>query len=133
MTSYLSNRLQYVSLNNVNFKYKTAEMDVPQGSVIRSLLFLIYDFQNCMSSLPIYLVFADDTAVVVSANTLQNLEFLLNFELSKINTWMNKNKLTINPSKIYALVISPRLAVNTSSLNIRLNSSRIKKTDCINY
>ena len=82
MTSYLSNRSQYVSLNNVNFKYKAVEMDVPQGSAIRPLLFLIYASQNCMFSLPI--LFADDTAVVVNADTLQKLEFLLNFELSKI-------------------------------------------------
>ena len=38
--------------------------------------------KSCMSSVPI--LFADDTAVVVSANSLQNLEVFINSELSKI-------------------------------------------------
>ena len=75
---------------------------------------------------------ADDTAVVVNANSLQNLEFFLNSELPKINIWMNK-KLTINPPKSYALVIPPTLAVKASFFNIRLNSSEIEVNDCINY
>ena len=40
---------------------------------------------------------------------------------------MNKNKLTINPSNSYARVTSPRLAVNTSSLKVRLTQVELKK------
>ena len=46
---------------------------------------------------------------------------------------MNQNKVTINSSKAYALIISPTLAVNPLSIIISLNSSRIEVTDCINY
>ena len=46
---------------------------------------------------------------------------------------MNKNKPTVDPLKSYTLVIPPRLAVKTSFINIRLNSSRIEVTDCYDY
>ena len=78
-------------------------------------------------------LFADDTAVVVSADSLQNLEVFINLELSKINTWMNQNEVTINPLKSYALIIPPTLAMNPSSINVSLNSSRIEVTECINH
>ena len=56
-----------------------------------------------MSSVP--RLFADDTAVV-SADFLQNLGsyYTVHSKLSKINTWMNQNKITINPSTSYALI-----------------------------
>ena len=87
--------------------------------------------QNCMSS--VQRLFTDVTTVVVRADSLQSLKIYLNSELPKINTWMNKNKLTKNSTKSYALVIPPILAVNTSSIKIRFNSSRIEAIDCINY
>ena len=40
--SYLSDRRQYVSINGVNSNEVTMQFGVPQGSVIGTLLFLIY-------------------------------------------------------------------------------------------
>ena len=62
-----------------------------------------------MSNVP--RLFAYDTAVVVSADSLQNLKVLIESKLSKINTWMNQNKVTINSSKSDAFIIPPTLAV----------------------
>ena len=84
-----------------------------------------------MSSLP--RCFSDNTSVVVSTDSLHNLEIFLDFELSKINTWMNKNKLTIYPLKSYALVILSMLVLKMSCINIRFNLCRTKVTGCINY
>ena len=45
--SYLGNRNQYVILNGSNSSIKTMLTGVPQGSVLRSLLFLIYINDLC--------------------------------------------------------------------------------------
>ena len=46
---------------------------------------------------------------------------------------MNKNKPTVDPLKSCTLVIPRRLALKTSFINIRLNSSRTEVTDCYDY
>ena len=40
--SYLSDRTQYATINNERSEVQTIRYDVPQGSIVRPLLFLIY-------------------------------------------------------------------------------------------
>jgi len=101
MQLYLVNRKQYISLNSsIQRNIQTVSIGVPQGSVIGPLLFLIYinALQNCMKSAPRH--FADDTAILVNANSnyLQELEHKINQQLNNVSDWMNKNNLTVNPS-----------------------------------
>ena len=84
MQSYLNNRLQYVYINNIESNRRSVIMGVPQGSVLGPLLFLIYinDLQNCLKIIPRF--FADDTALLINASSIRELEIKINEELSRV-------------------------------------------------
>ena len=75
--SYLSNRKQYVFLNGESSEVKDITCGVPQGSVLATLLFLLYinDIPIISEVLDFYL-FADDN--------LDKLKRKVNKELGKL-------------------------------------------------
>ena len=80
-------------------------------------------------------LFADDTALLINASSICELEIKINEELSRVSQWMSKNCLTINHYKSQAIIIPPLLSqiVSPSNINIKLNSSTIAISDNINY
>ena len=64
-SSYLAERKQYTSINNLNLKIDDISHGVPQGSVLGPLLFLIYinDLNNAIKFSYIR-QFADDTNIL---------------------------------------------------------------------
>ena len=95
--SYLSNRRQFVSLFGTNSDYQTVTCGVPQGSVLGSLLFLLYinDMPKCSNILEFNL-FADGTNLFLNSPNILNLETNLNVELGKGSQWLYANKLSLN-------------------------------------
>ena len=75
---------------------------VPEGSVLGSLVFLIYfnDIYNSSKKLSFYL-FADDTNLLYADSMLdlRSLESVINIELQKVCDWLNANKLTVDAKK----------------------------------
>ena len=88
--SYLSDRLQYVELDNVKSSRINVKYGVPQGSILGPLLFILYinDLPNSLVNQPT--LFADDTCILISNHSLVNLETQSNDELkcvSEFNEW----------------------------------------------
>ena len=70
LQNYLTNRQQYVQLENSKSSLKPIKCGVPQGSILGPLLYLIYvnDIENsCDSNI---LSFADDTTIYSSHSEL---------------------------------------------------------------
>ena len=61
----------------------------PQGSVLGTLLFLIYinDLPNILQ----FFLFADNTNIYYEAESPEKLELVINKELKKLQTWLVVN------------------------------------------
>ena len=84
--SYVSERKQYVYLNGHSSDLRKISCGVPQGSVLRPLLFLAYinDFPNISRTLN-FILFADDTNIYHEADSLKKLERVVNKRLKWLN------------------------------------------------
>ena len=102
MKSYLENRKQYVQFDTGTSDIKYIRNGVPQGSILRPLLFFIYinDFLNS-SKLFNFLMYADDTTLFCCLEdiTSDNKELVLNNDLQSVHSWLKAYRLSLNVKK----------------------------------
>ena len=103
--SYLTNRHQYVQIENAKSQLLEMNTGVPKGSIIGPLLFIIYINDISQSSDKFdFLAYADDTTLSTTLNKFSasddmNISDLINLELYNINEWLEINKLSLNAKK----------------------------------
>ena len=77
---------------------------IPQGSILGPLFFLVF-----INDLPLYLsstfdtnltMFADDTIILASGSTVQEVELRLHLLASDVSSWANLNRMALNASKL---------------------------------
>ena len=78
--SYLSDRKQFVTVNGKNSKLINVLLGVPQGSILGPLLFLLYINDLPLASNLFTLLFADDTTLLASADSVESLNLFVNTE-----------------------------------------------------
>jgi hypothetical protein len=102
---------------------------VPQGSILGSLLFIIYtnDITAC-SNIIKFILFADDTNLFCSNNSLSELESILNGELEHLSMWFKANKLSLNIAKTNYFLFRNK-GKPLSSLTIRINGTLISQVN----
>ena len=131
--SYLLNRSQVTKYNSFTSKSpKTVTLGVPQGSILGPLLFLLYinDIHHS-SSIPKFLLFADDTALLYTAPTLQELQSSINSSLPDIATWLMSNRLTLNTHKSTYQLYAPNNP--QPDIHIHINNTPLSRSKSTKY
>ena len=98
--SYLTNRQQFVTIDDVISSLQYIKCGVPQGSILGPLLFLIYvnDMHLAVPKLNT-VMFADDTNLFMCGSDYKKLFKDMNEQLSFIEDWFSVNKLSLNVDK----------------------------------
>ena len=111
--SYLENCERLCKIDFISSDVKRMICGVPHGSCLGPLLFLIYIYDLPFSLEKSHLsMYADDTAISHSSNSIDDLQNDLNLDLLKLQDWLHVNKLSLNAVKTQSLTIG-------SSPNIR--------------
>ena len=97
LTDFLDNRIQRAILNGEYSSWAKVEAEVPQGSILGPLLFLIYinDFSDNLVSNP--KLFADDTSLFSFVKNVDASNIDLNNDLKKIGECAFQWKMSFNP------------------------------------
>ena len=95
LATFLEDRSQYVSLNDMKSALKPLSCGVPQGSVLGPLLFLIYinDLPQVVEKSQV-IMFADDCYFLENNSTSNEMA-----DMNSVSKWLEENKLTLNKTK----------------------------------
>ena len=126
LRSYLSDRKQFVKLDESESSCLNIACGVPQGSVLGPKLFILYINDMCdVSKILKMVVFADDTNIFCSGTDLQELVDLVSHELCKLKSWFDRNKLSLNLSKTKFMIFS-NLKID-SEVSIKVDGIEIER------
>lgn len=133
MKSYLDNRKQKVRIGLEYSEYKNINTGVPQGTILGSLLFIIY-VNDLLISMPENIVsYADDTAILSIGNDWKNVETTMNKYLEDVSIWLALNKLTLNVKKTVYITFGNYCDSVPKELNISINQEKIKRVENCKY
>ena len=124
---------------NVNSKSNLLDVvyGVPQGSILRSLLFLLC-INDLSPALKLFdpIMFADDTNLFYSGKDILSLFNNVNNDLSNISHWFNSSKSSLNADKTkFTLFHKVRQRDNILLVftKLKINNKLIKRVDHINF
>ena len=128
LSSFLSNRRQYVDVGSSSSCSLPITIGVPQGSTLGPLLFILYinDMENSLSNMNI-IHFADDSTLHTKLRRNSNITTLVNNELCSINSWLQANKLFLNIDKTKYMIFY--LKDKPPDINISISNVTIMRTD----
>ena len=134
LSSYLSNRYQFVTVNGVSSKKALVKHGVPQGSVLGPLLFLIYinDLHHAIRYSIVH-HFADDTNLINFSKSFKRLNIQMNKDLWHLWVWLNANKISLHAAKTeYVIFKSPNREID-HDFKLKIGGKRIFPSNHLKY
>ena len=107
---------------------------VPQGSILGPLLFLIYvnDMKAAVSCK--LLLYADDSALLASGESILEIEAILSKELEAVSEWLVENRLSLHLGKTESILFgSKRRLAKDKRLSIKCNGNEIESGTEVTY
>ena len=98
--NYLSDHSQFVVFDSFSSEKILVAVEVPQGSILGPLLFLLYiNDLTLITDDCTAIMFANDSTFHSAAKNITALEPIPNKELSKISMWCDENHMCLIPEK----------------------------------
>jgi hypothetical protein len=132
--NYLCNRKQFVNYNGITSSLMDTTCGVPQGSVLGTLLFIIYtnDLPNALTYSQCIL-FADDTTVYLSSKNIPDLYNKINLDLETVSDWFRANKLTLNINKTNYMIFTKSVNTHSQCKTIKLGPESINRVPHVKF
>lgn len=130
MQSHLSHRNQFAVYNENKSTNLDIKIDVPKGSILGPLLFLLYvnDIANISPTL-MPILFADDTNLFVRGSNLAYLFQNFNSEMKTLVKWIHANDLSLNISKTHYMLFRARGKKISINMNVFIGQTKLKKVE----
>ena len=106
----------------------------PQGSVLGTLLFLLYinDLHINVKYAKTY-HFIDDTSVIFSSTSLEIFSKWINKDLYNLSNWLKANKVSLDVKKTELVIFRSRKVTIDSSFKFELDCKRLVPTKSVKY
>jgi len=136
LISFLDNRTAAIELDNILSRLFNLNSGTPQGSPLSPLLYIIYTYDS-MNGIPPHTehgLFADDTALWTSSNTLSSLVSRLQQSIDEFQSWCKSWKLKLQPTKTELIHFSlhPRKKYK-NPVTVKVEDTIIKPLDSTRY
>ena len=133
LTSYLTNRKQYVDVDGYVSEVGSVNCGVPQGSVLGPLLFNIFinDIVNVGNAKVKKILFADDAVFYIKANSLQECMDEMRLFIAQLSDWLENNKLIPTVEKTKLMMFTPRPIYNLP--DIYFSGTKLEWVHSIRY
>ena len=131
---YLSNRNQYVSINDFDSGLTTINCGVPQESVLGLLLLFLYinDLNQAINFCKVH-YFSDDTNFLCLISSIKKLNNLVNGDLKHLVNSLNANKMSLNFKKTKIVIFRSKQKKLEGDLKIKLCGKGLYPTESVKY
>ena len=134
--SYICEQIFLIEIENQLSDYGKLSCGVPQGSILRRLLFLVYvsDMPQAVKS-NIFL-HADDSCLMYQHRDVEEIEKQLSKDFENVCDWFNDNKLSIHfeQDKTKSILFASKRKIKSArKLNVKYKNITIKQHLQVTY